>query len=88
VGPAWRDLPIFRIPKRLRDKAPGARGSDDTFCFRAGNGPFASGSFAAGLELVVDGPTHACIAPAQSVPLDRYESDLAATRTGWQVDES
>ncbi len=87
VAPTMRSMPIFRIPKRLRDKVPGARGSADTFCFRTGTGPFHEGEFAAGLNLVPDSQTHGCVTPAQSVPLGQYESDLAATRGDWQVDE-
>src|SRR5438046_4714758 len=69
VSPAWRVMSIFRIPKRLRDKVPGARGSNNAFCFRMGNGPFQQGNFAAGLELVPDSATHGCVKPAQCVPL-------------------
>jgi hypothetical protein len=88
VSPAWRVLPIFRIPKRLRNIVPGARGSDKTFCFRTGKGPFQQGVFAAGLYLIPDSATHGCVTPVRLVPLARYESDLAATRANWQVDES
>jgi hypothetical protein len=72
----------------LRDIVPGARGSNQTFCFRTGTGPFQAGAFATGLDLMPDGPTHGCITPAQLVPLAHYEGDLVATRVHWQVDES
>ena len=75
-------MSLLRIPKRLKDKVPGARGSNNTFCFRFGTGPFQAGEFAAGLDLVPDSPTHGCVTPAQLVPLAQYEADLAATRTG------
>jgi hypothetical protein len=88
VAPSWRDLPVFRIPKRLRDKAQGARGSDNGYRFRAGAGLFEPGPFAAGLELVPDSPRHGCIAPAQTVSLAQYQNDLAASRADWQIDES
>jgi hypothetical protein len=88
VSPAWRVLPFFRIPKRLRGIVPAARGSNSTFCFRAGNGPFQQGAFAAGLVLEPDSATHGCITPTRLVPLGQYESDLVATRADWQVDES
>jgi hypothetical protein len=88
VSPAWRDMRPFLIPKRLRDKAPDARGSNSRFCFKSGSGPFKRGAFAQGLELVPDSSTHGCIAPAASVPLTQYESDLTATRPNWEVDES
>jgi hypothetical protein len=88
VSPSWRVISIFRIPKRLCDKVPGARGSNNTFCFRTGAGPFQVGEFAPGLALVPDSATHGCITPTLSVPLGLYESDLAATRADWEIDEN
>ena len=88
VAPAWRVLPIWRIPKRLRDKAPGACGANNTACFRAGAGAFQRGPFADGLELVPDTSIHGCLAPTQAVPFAEYERGLIATRAGWHVDES
>ena len=81
-------MSILRVPKRLRGIVSGARGSDDTYCFRLGAGPLQAGAFANGLVLEPDSPTHGAIAPTQAVPLEQYESDLASTRDGWQVDES
>src|ERR1700736_292290 len=54
VSPAWQDFPPSRIPKRLRGIVRGARGSNTTFCFKTGNGPFQQGAFAAGLLLEPD----------------------------------
>src|ERR1700726_2419035 len=48
VSPAWQHIVPSRIPKRLRGKVRGARGSNNTFCFKTGNGPFRQGAFAAG----------------------------------------
>lgn len=87
VAPDWRLLPIFRIPKRLCDQVSGARGSNQTYCFRFGSGPFERAPFAESLELVPDSPAHGCVAPARSVSLEQFESDLSATRAGWQIDE-
>ena len=39
VSPGWRDLPLWRIPKRLRNKVPGAVAPNSTWCFRTGTGP-------------------------------------------------
>jgi hypothetical protein len=83
VSPAWRDISIFRIPKRL-----GGQGSNNTFCFKMGTGPFQKGPLASGLELLPDTSTHGVVRPEQSLPLTQYESDLAATRSDWQVDET
>src|SRR4051794_24738979 len=48
VSPAWRLINILRIPKRLKHLVAGARGSASTFCFKAGEGDFQAGAFAAG----------------------------------------
>ncbi len=69
VGPGWRELPLFRIPERLRHLKRGARGSNKSFCFRSGTGPFVRGAFADGLTLEPDSPAHGTIAPALVVPL-------------------
>lgn len=88
VSPNWRVVSVLRIPRRLRYKVPGARGSNNTFCFRTGDGPFQREAFAAGLELAPDSATHGCIAPTQVVLLGDFENALAATRPTWQVDET
>ncbi len=69
VAPAWRDLPIFLISNRLRDKVPGARGAAGLHCFTFGTGPFADGPVAEGLDLKVDSPKHGLVVPRVSVPL-------------------
>lgn len=83
VAPGWRDLPIFRRPRRL-----GGQGRDDTYCFRSGSGDFQASAFATGLEFLPDSPTHGVIRPTQAVPLTQYEADLGATRETWQIDEA
>jgi hypothetical protein len=88
VAPNWRDINVNRIPKRLRPIVPGAGGSNNTFCFRAGNGAFVQGAFANGLTLEPDSAIHGNVAPAQVVPLATYEADIAATRPDWQEDET
>jgi len=55
---------------------------------KCGSGPFVQSLFAPGLVLVPDSPTHGVIRPAQLVQLTEFEANLAATRTGWQIDES
>jgi hypothetical protein len=88
VSPNWRDINIGRIPKRLRPIVPGARGSNNTYCFRLGDGAFVQAVLASGLTLEPDSATHGNVAPAQVVPFVVYEQDLAATRPDWQEDES
>jgi hypothetical protein len=88
VSPSWRVININRVPKRLRPKLAGAGGSNNTFCFRTGAGPFEQGPFANGLTLEPDSATHGNIAPDIVVPFATYQRDLEATRQGWQEDES
>src|SRR5438876_5728721 len=57
VAPNWRDVNINRILKRLRPIMSGAGGSNNTFCFRAGNGAFVQGFFANGVTLEPDSAT-------------------------------
>ena len=87
VSPKWRDININRVPKRLRPKLPGARGSNQTFCFRTGSGAFQRGQFANGLVLETDSATHGNIAPAAIEPFATYRENLEATRQDWQEDE-
>src|SRR6266436_6908014 len=75
VAPNWRNISRNRIPKRLRLIVPGARGSNNTFCFRTGDGAFVQGAFANGLTLEPDSATHGNVAPARVVPLATYEAD-------------
>jgi hypothetical protein len=53
-----------------------------------GEGDFAAGEIASGLMLVPDSTTHGNVAPIASVPFSTYESDLAATRAAWQIEET
>ncbi len=87
VNPEWRSAPPFRIPERLRHQKQGARGPNTNACFRYGSGPFTRGSFADGLTLEPDSPTHGVIIPAAPGPLSDYEAALAATRSSWEKDE-
>jgi len=65
---------------------------NSTSCFTMGAGPFQNGVFANGLELILDQgqapATHGVIAPVQVVQLAEYQTDLANTRTAWQIDET
>ena len=88
VAPAWRNLELHRIPKRLGVIVPGARGSNATYCFTVGTGPFYRAQFAQGLELIPDTDTHAAVAPTSAVPLTQYEANLTATRPDWLIDEN
>ncbi len=83
VSPSWRDISIFRIPKRL-----GGQGRNNTYCFKMGEGPFHQSDFAKGLELVPDSANHGIVCPKQTTSLIQFEADLAATRNNWKIDEA
>lgn len=85
VSPAWRMVSIFLIPKRL---GTGGRGSNNSYCFRRGNALFQQAQCGAGLELLPNSATHGVVRPTQLVPLAQYQSDIAATRSDWQIDET
>jgi hypothetical protein len=69
---------------------PRASGSNDLKCYRLGDGPFAPGLLADGLELVLKpGSTDSGnIVPTMAVTVLQLEWDLAQTRNRWVVDES
>ena len=89
---AWRNIDFTRIPKRLKDKVPGARGANSNSCYTMGVGRFERAVVASGLELIPDegqAPiTHGVIAPIEIVPLTHYQADLANTRDSWRIDET
>jgi hypothetical protein len=87
VAPAWRVLPPHRIPMRLREQVPDARGKGNLACFRAGDGPFANGEVSATLNLRLDSATHGLVEPRSVVHLDVFQTALAATRSEWVIDE-
>src|SRR5689334_12009651 len=64
VSPTWRQISIFRIPRRL-----GGQGSNKTYCFKFGAGVFQRAPLAAGLELLPDSKTHGVVRPDKSAPL-------------------
>ena len=88
VSPSWRDLPPHRIPKRLKDRFPPARGSNDVDCFTMGAGPFRDEALSERLALKVGRPKHGNVVPQDHVSLGQFEADLAATRPLWVVDEA
>ena len=88
VAPNWRDINHKRVPKRKRDIVPGAQGSNNTFCFRHGTGPFVQGAVTNDLMLEPDSATHGNEAPVQVVQFPAYEVYLAATRPDLIEDET
>ena len=53
VGASLSELPRHLIPKRLKDKYPGATGPNTLSCFALGSGPFTEGDLTSSLKLVL-----------------------------------
>ena len=85
VAPAWRQLPVHRIPPRLG--VQGARGNDQDACWRMGDGSFGGGPFVGQLQLTVDTPRHGMLEPAVAMPHADYIQELADTQPAWVIDE-
>ena len=87
VAPNGRFLPFFRIPRRLRDQVPDARGDNNLACFRIGEGPFEDGRLTDDLAVRIDKEKHGLVEPFGMVSLHQYREALAATQDQWVFDE-
>jgi hypothetical protein len=88
VAPNLTALPPSLVPERLRDKRPGARGTNALRVFRAGNGSFVRAPLGSTLELLPTTSKHGVVQPIRPTPIQGYEKELAATQGHWVVDES
>jgi hypothetical protein len=86
VAPSLKALPPRLVPERLRDRRPGARGTDDLRLFRLGEGPFEPSHLADDLELEPTSSTHGVVRPRAQMHVDQYQARLAATKPRW-IDE-
>ena len=80
VAPNLTALPPSLVPERLRDKRPGARGTNALCVFRAGNGNFVRASLGGALELLPTSSKHGVVQPIRPTPIKDYENELAATQ--------
>jgi hypothetical protein len=90
VTPRIGDLPLNRIPKRLRLLKPGARGKDEDRVFRMGSCEFNHALITKELELCPDDrptPCHGVIQPSCVMSLGRFQGALSATKEQWTIDE-
>ena len=87
VAPAWADLPVWRVPKRLASKIRGATGSNADQIWRLGSAPFTDAPVGPGLRLRVDKPAHGNVEPDAACALTHFETALQATQASWVVDE-
>lgn len=87
VAPAWADLPVWRVPKRLASKIRGAAGSNGDRIWRLGSDLFTDAPVSLGLRLRVDKPTHGNVEPDAACALTYFETALQATQASWVPDE-
>ena len=88
VAPAWRDLPIHLISKRLKGIFRAARGGIGLYCFSSGEGDFANGEVSDSLNMIVDQPSHGVVVPSTAMTVAQYQNALSTTRDNWNLDES
>lgn len=88
VSPNLTALPASLVPERLRDKRPGARGTNALRVFRLGNRSFVRASLGSALELLPTSSKHGVLQPIQPTPIQDYQKELAATQALWVVDEA
>ena len=88
VAPHWRSLPPHRIPRRLRPKSNEARGSNELYCWRLGDGAFENGEITSRLFHRVTSATHGVIEPAIAMSLVNFEASVANTQQDWIIDEA
>jgi hypothetical protein len=86
----WRKLLAHFIPKRLLPLFPGAAGPNSLSCYKMGDGGFSAGSVNTDLSLVLkQGNLHGGnVVPTKGVHRNTFQTDLAATRNQWAVDET
>jgi hypothetical protein len=88
VAPHWKLLPPWRIPRRLANIVPKARGRNEDVCWRLGENGFVAELIGEHLRFVPDRPTHGLVEPVYEMLLSNYEAALADTRVDWVIDES
>jgi hypothetical protein len=88
VAPSMRQLPVERVPKRLRHLVLGAAGPDADAVWSHGDGLFVESDVTANLVLRPDSTDHGNVGPKAAMQLTDFEAALASTRSGWRRDES
>jgi len=92
VRPSLDSIPLRFLPARLNDsgRAPGAFGSNALRIWKLGEGAFAADRMADRLTLRPDpdDSQHGFLEPDAIMKMEAYKAAIAATRDGWQNDES
>jgi hypothetical protein len=90
VAPAWRLLPVHRIPRRLRVRFPRAAGKNQLSLWQMGEGPFTEGPFSDRLHFRPDPEKpdkHGFVEPEVKMSAGEYQAALAMTQDQWVIDE-
>jgi hypothetical protein len=87
VSPTWRDLPMHRVPRRLKHLADEAAGNNNYECWKMGEGRFQDGVVTEGLTLRLDKPKHGLVEPSTIMKTTKYQTYLAETRDLWIIEE-
>jgi hypothetical protein len=87
VSPTWRDIPMHRMPRRLKHLAHQATGSNTYECWKMGEGPFQGGVVTEGLSLRLDKPKHGLVEPSIIMKTTEYQEYLARTCNLWIIEE-
>ena len=90
LAPAWRVLPHFLIPRRLRHLNRNAAGNNSLHRWCMGEGPFADGPIAEPIRLRVDprNASHGFVEPAAQMRKEDFQAAIAATKDLWRIDEA
>lgn len=78
------------VPRRLKNRFPGARGVEQLIIWRMGEGVFQAGAVADSLMLRPDkkaAPEHGVVEPERRMLLEEFQNALAATREQWERGE-
>lgn len=90
VAPSIRELPLHKIPARLKSRIPGAKGNDNLICWRFGEGPFFEAHISEKLLFRPDPgkpDKHGLVEPSVEMAVDEYQMALAGTQDQWVKDE-
>lgn len=83
VSPSLETLPRHLVPRKLKNRYPGARGNNGDQCWQIGEGVFLKGPLTADLVLVPETGSHGFVEPARTMSIESYQQALANTRTDW-----
>lgn len=90
VAPAWRELPHFLIPRRLKHLNRNATGNNSLRCWCMGAGAFVDSPIAEKICLRIDpkNARHGFVEPSVRMHKEEFQAAIAATNEFWRLDEA